>query len=110
MTRMTKQFPFFLITIIFFSCTNKPASHSAEMDGMEQAMRHEFRMTRDPYLNRIPSERLIAAKAYMESLVNNNGIASRGEGIAALTWQERGPNNVGGRTRAILVDKRDATG
>lgn len=26
-----------------------------------------------------------------------------------LTWDELGPNNVGGRTRAILWDKRDAT-
>jgi len=26
-----------------------------------------------------------------------------------LNWQERGPGNVGGRTRAVLVDKRDTT-
>lgn len=26
-----------------------------------------------------------------------------------LTWEEMGPDNVGGRTRAILIDKRDAT-
>jgi hypothetical protein len=27
-----------------------------------------------------------------------------------LAWQERGPNNVGGRTRALLVDPNDPTG
>ena len=26
-----------------------------------------------------------------------------------LDWQERGPGNVGGRTRGVLVDKRDTT-
>jgi hypothetical protein len=29
--------------------------------------------------------------------------------IADLTWTERGPNNIGGRSRAILIDKRDPT-
>ena len=30
--------------------------------------------------------------------------------ITDLTWTERGPNNIGGRSRAILIDKRDPTG
>ena len=33
---------------------------------------------------------------------------SRSNGLG-LQWQELGPDNVGGRTRAILIDKRDAT-
>jgi hypothetical protein len=28
----------------------------------------------------------------------------------ALSWQERGPNNIGGRCRTIMIDKRDASG
>src|SRR5204863_4413972 len=44
------------------------------------------------------------AKNYMNSL------QARVTNITALTWQERGPNNVGGRTRAIMIDRRDATG
>jgi hypothetical protein len=28
----------------------------------------------------------------------------------AFTWGERGPRNIGGRTRAMIIDKRDATG
>jgi len=77
-----------------------------ELDGMQQVMHQQFMMTRDPSLNTIPNERLKTARAYMESLTANN----RTTQTAALAWQERGPNNVGGRTRAILVDKRDATG
>lgn len=37
----------------------------------------------------------------------NNGSRS---GAFNLQWEEMGPDNIGGRTRAILIDKRDATG
>ncbi len=73
-----------------------------ETDGMELAMRQEFMMTRDPALNIVPRERLDAARAYMNNILNGR--------VTALAWQERGPNNVGGRTRAIMIDKRDASG
>lgn len=66
-------------------------------------MRQEFLMTRDPALNYVPTERMQAARDYMEALM-------RTEQVQSLTWTERGPNNVGGRTRAILVDRRDASG
>ncbi len=39
---------------------------------------------------------------------DNNRSLSRGNGLG-LQWQELGPDNVGGRTRAILIDKRDTT-
>ncbi len=73
-----------------------------EMDGMEKAMRQEFLMTRDPALNTIPNERLRAAISFL-----NNARTSQ---IDNLTWQERGPNNIGGRSRAIMIDRRDPTG
>ena len=62
-------------------------------------------MTMDPALGYVPYERLDAAQQYTKSLMNNPMLRTN-----ALAWSERGPNNVGGRTRAILVDKRDATG
>ncbi|MDB5252515.1 MAG: type sorting protein [Flaviaesturariibacter sp.] len=72
-------------------------------DGIELAMRYERKITMDPALNRVPSERLQAAEA------RANALAGTGR-INALTWQERGPNNIGGRTRAMIIDRRDATG
>jgi hypothetical protein len=92
-----------------FGC--KPGNNAGENgenpreDGMEQAMVQQFKMQHDPALNRIPAERLELAKQQMEMR-----ISARGQQIQALTWNERGPNNVGGRTRAIFVDSRDATG
>ncbi|WP_233487123.1 GEVED domain-containing protein [Tenacibaculum sp. E3R01] len=38
-----------------------------------------------------------------------NNTQQRGPGDAGNSWVERGPNNVGGRTRVILFDPNDAT-
>lgn len=85
------------------SCKNtKNSNKEPEADGMELAMQQEFMMTRDPALNIVPRERLNEARAYMDNILNGR--------VTALAWQERGPNNVGGRTRAIMIDKRDASG
>lgn len=97
-----------VLSIFISSCElRQPANvnikKTGEADGFENALYQEFRKTRDPYLDIIPNERLISAKAYMESLMGTSR-------IQALTWEERGPNNIGGRCRAIVIDKRDATG
>src|SRR6185295_5635634 len=66
----------------------------------------QFMQTRDLSLNYVPTERLEAALTYEKMLESS----ARPSGTLAMNWSERGPNNVGGRTRAILIDKRDATG
>jgi photosystem II stability/assembly factor-like uncharacterized protein len=91
---------------LLFGCKSElPGEEESELneDGMEQAMRQEFLMTHDPNTNTIPAERLAIARSYTDALLANNRLSS-------ITWQERGPNNIGGRTRAILVDRSDATG
>lgn len=107
----TTRLSIFLIpVIVLFSCTVKEKENEneePESDGMELAMRQEFRMTKDPLLNIVPRERLDDARQYMYSLMASGNGTSR---LTALTWEERGPANVGGRTRAIMIDKRDATG
>ena len=78
-------------------------------DRMDLAMKQEFEMTKDPATNTVPRERLSAAKAYIESLRNQSADAKIAGTIPGITWQERGPNNCGGRTRAIMIDPNDAT-
>ena len=73
-----------------------------EMDGTQKAIQQEFFMKRDLSLNVVPTERLLSAFNYMKT--------ARTTRIDNLSWNERGPNNIGGRSRAILVDSRDATG
>ena len=111
MTRIFQLFCLAIFSTCLFSCHHNGTKtgqekREAELDGVEQAMWQEFRMTRDPQLGIIPSERMIAARSYMESMVLPNSPT----GLAAVTWQERGPTNIGGRTRAMIIDKRDATG
>jgi hypothetical protein len=80
-------------------------------DRMDLAMQQEFELTHDPSTNTIPVERLLIAQQYGEQNRNDNfspGNQTRAA-IANVTWTERGPNNVGGRTRAIMVDPNDAT-
>ena len=68
----------------------------------------EFLKTVDPALGYVPTDRLITgeirAKQIMQSLYPS------GVNVGGLVWTERGPNNIGGRTRTIVVDKTDATG
>ncbi len=76
-----------------------------ENDGMQQAMAQEFLKTQDPSIHRIPTERLASASIQIDRMMQNLSPQLR---TNALAWSERGPNNVGGRTRAMLFDKGDA--
>lgn len=106
MQRLVQICSFCLLLTVSFAChegkqTDENNRDSAEVE-KAQALHQEFMMTRDPLLDRVPRERLGVARTQLDLLSANR--------VAALGWQERGPNNVGGRTRAILVDKNDATG
>lgn len=108
-TPFKTSFIFFLLvsvlfSVIMISCKNAEsgAEEKLEMDGMAKAMRQQFMMTRDPALNLVPTERLLEAMRFMSN--------RRTTQTANLAWTERGPNNIGGRSRTIMIDKRDPTG
>ena len=71
-------------------------------DRPDLAAEFEFLKTVDPSLGYIPTERLIKARNYAKSLMSEKA------SIPNVTWQERGPNNVGGRTRALMFDPNDS--
>lgn len=64
-----------------------------------------FQMVVDPSTGTVPRERLWKT---VEMLRMQEG-ARKKAAIADVVWSERGPNNVGGRTRAIMFDPNDAT-
>lgn len=66
----------------------------------------EFQMTRDPKTNTVPRERLL--KAYQVAEKKRSQMAEKEDAIPVY-WQERGPNNVGGRTRGLIFDMNDPT-
>ncbi|MCB9320596.1 MAG: hypothetical protein H6570_15040 [Lewinellaceae bacterium] len=69
----------------------------------------EFMKTRDLSMNEIPKERLMDAMHYRDEMTAQLPGTSAAP-VAGVMWQERGPSNVSGRIRAILVDSRDNTG
>ena len=87
----------------------KPTSNVAKLDKYDRAdlaMQQEFMKTRNPKTGRVEREKLIDA---YEQAKSKNRSYGRTE-VAGVTWTERGPNNVAGRTRAILIDANDGTG
>lgn len=83
--------------------TFKPPS---KQDRIDLAMEQEFEMTKDLSTNEVPRTLLLNAieqseklKAELAKLKNTN-----------IFWKERGPKNVGGRTRALIFDQTDESG
>lgn len=60
--------------------------------------------TKDPALNRVPRERLYKIR---KKLIDDRAAY---KGNSTLSWEERGPDNFGGRTRAIMFDNVDPSG
>ncbi len=74
-------------------------------DRMDLAMLQEFERTKDPETGRVPRERLMDAYNVIRAKQSRHDKAA----ISGITWSERGPNNVGGRTRTIVFDESDPT-
>jgi len=70
--------------------------------------KQEYLLMLDPALGRVPTERLAVANRAARAMRLSSQAAIQGAASAALVWEERGPNDVGGRTRAIMFDPNDA--
>ncbi|MDO8367427.1 MAG: T9SS type A sorting domain-containing protein [Saprospiraceae bacterium] len=89
-----------------------PETGSMEQEGrltrtIKGRFEQEFLMTRDPATNSIPRDRLLAAYHIAQE---KRAQMAQTETAIPIYWQERGPDNVGGRTRGLLIDANDATG
>ncbi len=74
-------------------------------DRPDLAWEQDFLRTMDPALKRPAPERLVAIMAQMKKA----SLGKTNPGNAAAPWSERGPNNIGGRTRALVYDPNDVT-
>ncbi|MFT4535650.1 MAG: photosystem II stability/assembly factor-like uncharacterized protein [Saprospiraceae bacterium] len=64
----------------------------------------EIEMTKDPVTGEVPKDKIYEIKRQLIK-EGRYDVSREGE-----DWKSRGPNNVGGRTRAVLVDSRDPSG
>ena len=77
-------------------------------DRPDLAFEYEWLITHDPKTGKIPRHVLIPELQRLHNGVSSIQTLAPG-GSTTNTWTERGPNNVGGRTRAIMFDPKDAT-
>jgi photosystem II stability/assembly factor-like uncharacterized protein len=75
---------------------------------IQEAVEQRRRLTKDPVTGEVPTERMQAAFELVRRKVAEFQYRG-GASIAGARWKERGPYDVGGRTRALLIDKRDPT-
>jgi hypothetical protein len=100
LSQKTKQTGLLLVMLgftIFLMAQNKPKKMPLR-DRIDLAMKQEFEMTKDPKLNFVPRYGLLEEAQKMKRAIQTRS-------APPIVWNERGPDNVGGRTRAILVDK-----
>jgi len=96
-------------------------------DRPDLALEHNFLQIVDPVLKRVPSERLVIAFGTTQKKLDDNpskinfrkssqpkrsifeGPAGKvpNAAIPNVNWTERGPDNVGGRTRSLMWDPND---
>ncbi|HMK04431.1 MAG TPA: hypothetical protein VK489_09575, partial [Ferruginibacter sp.] len=79
-----------------------------KQEELEKRSREEFLKTVDPKLGYVPTERIIEGERRAAELMSS--LSNTPNAVTALTWTERGPNNIGGRTRGFIFDANDATG
>ncbi|MBI9063660.1 MAG: T9SS type A sorting domain-containing protein [Marinilabiliaceae bacterium] len=83
------------------------SAHSPEAEQMSMHGRHDyfFNMLRDPVQNRIPAGIHADEQKKYKALLKNQLKATN---LSTYTWSEVGPSDVGGRTRALAIDKRNS--
>ena len=74
-------------------------------DRPDLAWEHDFILTMDPALGYVPKEELFEVNKYVKDFFQMKPYGA----IPGINWMERGPNNIGGRTRAIMFDPNDGT-
>lgn len=77
---------------------------------IKDAFEDNFNRTKDPALGYPPVERLMVALEKTRRMQAEYAARGSRTPLSNVRFRERGPNNIGGRTRAILIDKNDPSG
>jgi hypothetical protein len=92
---------YLFLSFIPFLATAQRAPKEKENPG--ERARFEYNMTKDPKTGIVPRNELETARNIMAKMIKLMAP------VPNVTWAERGPNTVGGRTRALMFDPNDAT-
>jgi len=104
MINRTLQCCFLTIVALLFSCNQKEETVLTKLpkdQRIAMMAEQEIEMTKHPVTGKVPSHTL--------SRIRSDVHEKFGQRADDIRWEAKGPNNVGGRTRALLVDSRDST-
>ncbi len=94
------------ITETYETCEAEYEEEKApKLERIQRRFDQEYLMTRVPKTGEVPKERLLTAFQLAEQKR-----AEKASDALPIYWEERGPTNVGGRTRAIVIDANDPDG
>jgi hypothetical protein len=83
--------------------TIEPIKKAKKQDGPAEMMAFELDRQKNPISGKIPDGAQLKAFRQVRKEASNFEKA----GLTGITWEERGPDNVGGRTRALMFDPND---
>ncbi len=103
----------FIVPIIAFVCIGFYVSFSSSEEVSYEPRTYKFPISESwkggaeymYMLKRNPETGLIPLKSVLEARENTKSFAASGKTDETFTWEEMGPDNIGGRTRAIIIDK-----
>lgn len=99
-----------LLSSPFFIHAQQQPNPATQQDSIRLVAEEEERRLKDPATGTVPYERLDEARRRLNDKASTPGGAPAAPGgIPGISWQERGPGNGGGRTRALLFDPNDLT-
>ncbi len=111
MMRTTLHKYLFLIFILSLSACSLMVNKSKSKDHKENEtdmpdmmMKWEYERVKNPVTGEVPTQNLVTV--YEKYISEQTDLQAP---VAGIEWIERGPNNVGGRTRAIIFDRNDVT-
>ncbi len=104
---MKKTFLLFLSLALWFLGFSQKPKRIIEHEGkLTDKYEYEFRMLRNPYTGEIPKDIRRLELQYVTSV--RSGLQREKKSVS-FVWSNRGPWNVGGRTRALAMDVTDTS-
>jgi PKD repeat protein len=103
---MKKVLLFLVFALSFFGVSYSQSDNAEQnTENVEAKFENDFERTKDPALG-YPTP--IELRTIRNAL--KDGAYQKASSLQCGTWDERGPSNIGGRTRALMYDPNDVSG
>lgn len=110
------SFLLYFFFLPFTACKRKPNSLPPEKNNKQSqadqpggALLFEILKTKDPVTGEVPREKLDLARQIQLQRFAGQLRTGKQTVVPGISWAERGPDNVAGRTRALMYDLNDPT-